>query len=315
MKKPKTKKSVKFGSKSHERRKRKPTAGSERRRVAKDTAASKKNTTSPSYKVRDIPITKIKVVGKRRAVNPTKVKGLVELMRTIGLRVPLSVRPLKSGPELVTGRNRLEAAKILKWKTVPCVEIRGGKVVAEMWQIAENLHRAGLSPIEESEQIARWVKLRNSLNQTSDQHAPKKGPGRPEGGKAAAARQLPVPGETEGARRKHIERGLKIDGLHPDVKAAAIKAGFDKKGSKAKLQVIAAEKTKEAQLAKVRELAARVSNRGATAGSTDDGKTPFEVMKCEFNKAKKLRLAWEGAPKADRDAFIIKVLKYVNDED
>jgi ParB-like nuclease domain len=137
-------------------------------------------------------------------------------MRTIGLRVPLTVRPLNSGPELVTGRHRLAAAKILKWKTVPCTDIRGGKVVAEMWQISENLHRAVLSPIEESEQIARWVKLRNSLNQTSDQQARNRGPGRPEGGKAAAARELPVPGETEGARRKHIERGLKIDGLHPD---------------------------------------------------------------------------------------------------
>jgi hypothetical protein len=98
------------------------------------------------------------------------------------------------------------------------------------------------------------------------------------------------------------------------VKAAASKAGFDKKGSKAKLHVIAAEKTKEAQLAKVKELAARVSNRGATARSTDDGKAPLEVMKREWNKAKKLRLAWAGAPKADRDAFINKVLKYVRND-
>jgi ParB/RepB/Spo0J family partition protein len=315
MKKEKPKKSANHSNKPGERRKRKLNAGSHRTPVGQVPAPTNQ-ATSPSYKVRDIAITKIKVVGERRAVNPTKVKRLVESMRTIGLRVPLTVRPLNSGPELVTGRNRLAAAKILKWKTVPCMDIRGGKVVAEMWQIAENLHRAGLSPIEESEQIARWVELRNSLNRTSDQRAQKKGPGRPEGGKAAAARELSVPGETEGARRKNIERGLKIDGLDPDVKAAATKAGFNKKGSKAKLHAIAAEKTKEAQLAKVRELAARVSNRGATAGSTDDGKTPFEVMEREFNKAKKLRLAWKGAPKADRDAFITKVLKYVRkDED
>jgi ParB-like chromosome segregation protein Spo0J len=316
MKKPNTKKSVKFGPKSHERRKRKPAAGSERRRIAKDAAASNQ-ATSPSYKVREIAVAKIKVRKGRRPLNPKKVERLVQSMRILGLRTPLTVRPLKSGPELVVGWHRLEAAKILKWKTVRCEEIRGGKVLARMWEIGENLFRAGLTALEEAEQTAEWVKLSEQVAQSSGEKA-KKGPGRSEGGKAKAARDLPIPGKTEEAKRKTVERRLAIAGIDSAAKKAAREAGLD--DTPTKLLKIAAETTTEAQLAKVKALAKGSGKTGTHTSDDDadepnDAEPPLVLLKRAWKKAKDFRAAWQMASSDDRRAFIIEDLGYPLDEE
>jgi hypothetical protein len=75
--------------------------------------------------------------------------------------------------------------------------------------------------------------------------------GRPEGGKALSARELFIPGDSVEARRKVIERALKIDGIAAEAKAAARKAGLD--DNQSALLEIANQKTPAAQLKKVRE--------------------------------------------------------------
>jgi ParB-like chromosome segregation protein Spo0J len=277
---------------------------------AKQARAPAFKNCAPSYKVHNIDIDTIKVVDPHRTVNPEKVQRLVDSIRALGLRTPLTVRPLKSGLRLVAGLHRLEALKILGWKTVPCVKIRGGKIIARLWQIAENLHRADLTALEESEQVAEWVKLTESLEPISGQNVQKKGPGRPESGNAKAARELPVRGKTDEAKRKNIERNRKIARIDPVAKEAVIKAGLDNNPSK--LLKIAAETTPEAQLAKVLELKARPPKPvlGAASDPPSDSASPFEALKREWKLAKKLQLAWKDAPQSDRTRFVTKVLKY-----
>jgi hypothetical protein len=79
--------------------------------------------------------------------------------------------------------------------------------------------------------------------------------GRPEGGIARAARELPVPCKTVEARRQHIRRAIKIAGIRDGAKSAARAAGLD--NIQSALLAIAAEPSPEAQLAKVQEIVAR----------------------------------------------------------
>jgi ParB-like chromosome segregation protein Spo0J len=55
-------------------------------------------------------------------------------MKKIGLRTPLSVRKRENGAiVLVTGQHRLEAAKLLDWKEIDCMIMKGGKIQRELW--------------------------------------------------------------------------------------------------------------------------------------------------------------------------------------
>ncbi len=251
MKKPKSTKSVKFGSASHKRRNRKPTSGSERRRVAKKGPVSNIPTT-PSHEVHHIPIDEIVVGDGRRPINAEKVEELKRSIAKIELRTPLTVRPLKGGKKrLVTGLHRLEAMKALGRTKVPCVYIKRN-LMARLWEISENLHRSPLSVLEESERIAEWLELAKELESSSGQDSKKDGPGRPEGLKKKAAKELPIPGKTLPAKQKALDRRLKIAKIDPEAKQAARDAGFadDQK----KLLQVAGEPTPEAQLKKVRTL-------------------------------------------------------------
>jgi ParB-like chromosome segregation protein Spo0J len=291
----------------HDTRERRPrpkvTNPATRKPVAKTPAPADPK---PSYKVLDIDIAKIKVVGKRRAVDPETVKRLVESIRTLGLRIPITISPLESGPQLVAGLHRLEAAKILKWKTIPCEEIRGGKVIAEMWQISENLDRSSLTTQQEDEGIARWVELWNSLHPSSGKNE-EGGKGRPKSGISEAARHLSVKGKTHSAKRKNIERALKRNSIHPDAKKAASEAGIV---DRTQLNEIGDQKTKEAQLAKVEELKAKPHKPDRSADSGDP-ETPFDQIKRRWLKEKKMsRPDWEHASFDDQTRVITEVLKY-----
>jgi ParB-like chromosome segregation protein Spo0J len=294
---------------SHDRRKRKATNPSVRKAVAKAPAlAPVKKMTAPSYKVLDLAIDSIRVPDTLNKVNPENVERLVESIGIIGLRTPITIRPLENGPQLAAGLDRLEAAKILGWKTIPCVEIRGGPTISRLWQIAENLHRATLTALEDAEQTAEWVELTEALQPISAQ---KKGPGRPVSGKAKAARELPVKGKTEQARRKNIERKLKIAAIDPAVKDAVREARLDDHPSK--LLNISAGTTPKAQLARVNELKAhsRKPKSRASGGPVSDGGSSFARMKRDWQKAKKLsRPVWEGATLPDRRRYIVEVLKF-----
>lgn len=104
-------------------------------------------------------------------------------------------------------------------------------IEARLMEITENLHRAELTALERSEQLAEWVRLteakqEESLKPTGDddkvvQLGPVSMGGRGnEGGVRAAARKL-------GVKRAEAIRAQEIAKLPEEVKQAAREAGID----------------------------------------------------------------------------------------
>jgi hypothetical protein len=126
---------------------------------------------------------------------------------------------------------------------------------------------------------------------------------------------LPVQGKSVDAKRKKIASDRKIGALDVAVQEAIVKAELD--NDTGKLEEIARQKTKEAQLDKVREFASprkpEVSDSSDEAASKDE--STFAVLKREWKRAKKLRRAWERASPSDRTRFVKKVLKYTLKDD
>jgi len=109
-------------------------------------------------------------VGERlRALSDQAVSRLADSMRDIGLRQPITVRivdemmldgDLTAGvPVLVAGGHRLAAARQLGWSHIDCIEVADDPIAAEMWEIAENLHRLDLTKEQRDEHIRRYAEL------------------------------------------------------------------------------------------------------------------------------------------------------------
>jgi ParB/RepB/Spo0J family partition protein len=102
-------------------------------------------------------------VGERhREVREESVETLAVSMQQIGLRTPIGVRCLNDGANivLITGAHRLAAAKRLGWDEVECiVHYDADDTEAELWEIAENLHRAELTKAQRDEHIRRYAEL------------------------------------------------------------------------------------------------------------------------------------------------------------
>ena len=123
-----------------------------------------------------------------------------------------------TGTFLITGAHRLAAAKKLGWLTIPCFVEQLGftEIEAELYEIAENLHRSDLTALERNTQTDRWIEL-TKLPQPG---AVSKGGRGNEGGVRAAIREL---GISKGA----ADRAQKIGKLSPEAKAAAVEVGID----------------------------------------------------------------------------------------
>ena len=131
----------------------------------------------------------------------------------------------------------------------------GDQVDVRMAKIEEILRHAGMHLLEKCGLAAEWLHHAEAkLSVVVGQHG-EKSAGRPEGALTRAARESCVPGSTPTARRKFMERALKIDSIRPEAQSAARTAGLD--NIQSALLSIAAGRSVEAQLAKVQEIAAR----------------------------------------------------------
>lgn len=111
----------------------------------------------------------IEIGERHRALSNDAVERLAASMRDNGLRQPVTVRivdemmvdgHLTAGvPVLVAGRHRLAAAIKLGWSHIDCVEMDDDAVKAELWEIAENLHRLDLTKDQRDEHIRRYAEL------------------------------------------------------------------------------------------------------------------------------------------------------------
>jgi ParB/RepB/Spo0J family partition protein len=208
-------------------------------------------------KTADIKIADIVIGKNRRSLNPEKVTEIAESIATIGQTTAITVRRTEDGKLiLVDGLHRLRATASLGWTHIRAEIMEGDDIEARLWEIAGLLHRADdLPALEEAERLAEWVRLTEGREPVSGQKVQKPKGGRPQSGVAKAARQLPVKGKTQEARRKRIERAIKIAAISSEAKAAIRRAGLDE--HHAALCQIADQKDRKAQVAKVKEIAAR----------------------------------------------------------
>ncbi len=100
--------------------------------------------------------------------------------------------------------------------------------------------------------------------------------GRPEGGIARAVRQLPLPGKTDAARKKRLERLLQIASLSPTVRTAALKACVAHFQSD--LLEIAKAETEEDQLQKVSDIVARNHERALALKKRTAGEKQLRAL-------------------------------------
>jgi hypothetical protein len=126
--------------------------------------------------VLDIRIDNISIPTRLRPLDAKEVGRLAASISEIGLKQPISVRLVSSGvtedgevvenrPMLVAGRHRLEALRSLGISHAPCIEVRDDDLLAELWEIDENLIRVELSPAQKAQHLARRKELWEAINE------------------------------------------------------------------------------------------------------------------------------------------------------
>jgi ParB family chromosome partitioning protein len=118
-------------------------------------------------------------------------QGLSELadsIREVGLLQPVLVRPAGDGYELIAGERRWRAARRLGMQTIPCLVRTTDDATALEQALVENVHRAGLNPLEEA---AAYQQLIEDFGLTHDEVATRVGRSRASVTNALRLMQLP----------------------------------------------------------------------------------------------------------------------------
>lgn len=120
-------------------------------------------------RIQPVSVDDIQIGERHRALSDEAAQKLAASMESIGLRHPINIRivdemeidgEIISGvPLLVAGRHRLAAARLLGWSHIDCVEVDDDAIAAELWEIAENLHRLDLTKEQRDQHIRRYAEL------------------------------------------------------------------------------------------------------------------------------------------------------------
>lgn len=102
----------------------------------------------------------IKVSSDRRPVHYETVKGIAESFKIIGQLSPICV---DEEDNLVFGLHRVEAAKLLEWKTIE-VQVMEAGPEAELADADENLQRHGLDALQFSRSCAQRKRAWEAIN-------------------------------------------------------------------------------------------------------------------------------------------------------
>lgn len=110
-------------------------------------------------KLLEIPLSKIKPdPNQPRKIDPKaqSLESLTASIKRLGVRQPIAVRPVGKGYMIVFGERRWRAAKAAGLKTIPAIVSPTAEDAFERAavQLAENLEREGLSPMETAEFLA-----------------------------------------------------------------------------------------------------------------------------------------------------------------
>jgi hypothetical protein len=256
------------------------------------------------YSIESVPLTELGLPAGRAQCDPHRIAVVAKS------DVPLQPIPAVRtayGAVVVGADYRVLVATERAMTHVDCIFTTVDRNVARMADIEHSLYSAYLSPLEKAALIAEWLECWRRVSGQNVQKDQVK-LGRPCSGIAQAARVLPVPGKTEDARRKSIERVMRIQSLPAEAKEAAIKVGLHRNQSA--LLAIAKEESTADQLRKVTELAEkRLSRRrrksGPASSASVDALAPSIAPQQDFE------LSWEGWPgAADHSATEIALVEH-----
>jgi ParB-like chromosome segregation protein Spo0J len=208
------------------------------------------------------------------------VAELAQSIRAIGLQTPLTCIVRDGQHVLVSGRNRLEALRVIGCEQAPVRIVEFDDVDAELWQLSENLHRAELTKLEYDRQVVRYTELLKvklageaaaPISPQPANEIPAEGisrqlgakVGRPESGNKLAARELNIPEQT-------VRRAYQTASLSPEAQEAAVETGLD--NNRTALLEAAKGRTPEAETATIRRLAERKTLPAEAATPTPSAK-------------------------------------------
>ena len=121
--------------------------------------------------VQSVPIDAIVVEPNRRARQLFEgVDDLAASLEEHGLLQPIVLRPADHGTyRLVAGGRRLEAARLLRWRTIPARVLPIASEQARVIELVENLQRADLTPQEEARALEELMAERGwSVRQVAE---------------------------------------------------------------------------------------------------------------------------------------------------
>ena len=85
-----------------------------------------------------------------RVRDDEEMDTLIESVREHGIMVPLMVRPIDTGYEIISGHRRAHRAISAGLKTVPAVELEMNRDEAAVALVDSNLHREHILPSEKA---------------------------------------------------------------------------------------------------------------------------------------------------------------------
>lgn len=170
----------------------------------------------------------------RQATNPDRVAALASSIKEIGMLNPVSIRTVAEMvidgtiehdvPVLVAGMHRLEAAKSLGLAKVPCIEIGGDDLEAQLWEVDENLCRTELTAAEIAEHTTKRAEIWAEMEKRRGNTVPtlhKAAPGQ----KGFAADTAAKTGQNKRTINEALQRGKSIA---PDVLQSVKGTALDK---------------------------------------------------------------------------------------
>jgi ParB family chromosome partitioning protein len=249
---------------------------------------------------REIYIKEIEIGSKRRPLNEEKLGALTASMKLIGQQIPITVRMQKKKVILVSGLQRLEAAKRLGWDGIICEELCGDKTDARLWQLMENLYRAELTVLERAEHIDELRSL-IQLKAQGGQVAPPGGLQPTDAGIKKSAKAL-------GVTREEVRRAKGIAGISPKAKNAAKSAKLD--NSQRALLEIARQPTPKAEVRAVKEIFERKRADRARRASTAKQQAAQQRVEIKAGLAKDKRTVESLQAKIDEDSQRLRALKH-----
>jgi ParB/RepB/Spo0J family partition protein len=111
-------------------------------------------------KVESINIAELHFATNRTFGGEGDVKILAEDIRLNGLINPITVMPIVNSKmmQVIAGRRRIQAVKLLEWETIPCRILEGKEAErAEEIAGAENINRLGMHPLDEAVIFKRLI--------------------------------------------------------------------------------------------------------------------------------------------------------------